>query len=58
MTIIEKLETYTDVGFALVLLTPDDEGRLNGEAKLEPRARQNITFEMGYLAGRLSRKRV
>jgi predicted nucleotide-binding protein len=27
-TIIEKLEAHTDVGFGIVLYTPDDEGRL------------------------------
>jgi predicted nucleotide-binding protein len=27
--VIEKIEDHSDVGFAVVLLTPDDEGNLN-----------------------------
>lgn len=57
-TIIEKIEKYTDVGFGIVLYTPDDEGRLKGETKLAPRARQNVIFEHGYLIGKLGRSRV
>jgi predicted nucleotide-binding protein len=30
-TVIEKIEAHSDVGFAVVLLTPDDEGSLKGE---------------------------
>jgi hypothetical protein len=40
-TVIEKIEEHSDVGFAVVLLTPDDEGNLKGE-KPQPRARQNV----------------
>ena len=40
-TIIEKIEAHADVGFAVVLLTPDDEGGRKGEAA-RPRARQNV----------------
>ena len=60
-TIIEKLEHYTDVGFALVLYTEDDLGNTAGEAEkgtLNPRARQNVVFEHGILVGLLSRERV
>jgi two-component system nitrogen regulation response regulator NtrX len=59
MTIIEKIESHGDVGFAVVLLTPDDEGR--GRAGSEPprgRARQNVVAELGYFIGRLQRERV
>nr|WP_291006123.1 nucleotide-binding protein [Hyphomicrobium sp.] len=56
-TIIEKVEAHSDVSFAVVLLTPDDEGRSNG-AKLEPRARQNVLLELGYFIGRLGRENV
>ncbi len=56
-TIIEKFEQYADVGFALVLLTPDDAGSLQGE-DINPRARQNVIFEMGFFVGCLGRKRV
>ncbi|MEQ8765159.1 MAG: nucleotide-binding protein [Planctomycetota bacterium] len=58
-TIIEKLETHSDVGYAVVLLTPDDEGRArNAEAVVKPRARQNVLLELGYFVGKLGRKRV
>ncbi len=58
-TIIEKLEYYTDVAFAIVLLTPDDVGALAVEKEnLKPRARQNVIFELGYLIGKLNRKNV
>lgn len=57
MTIIEKIESYSDVGFAVVLYTPCDTGALNCEA-LQGRARQNVVFEHGYLIGRLGRKKV
>jgi len=58
-TIIEKFEACADdVGFAVVLLTPDD---LGGAVTAEPtnaRARQNVIFELGYFAGQLGRGRV
>ena len=57
-TIIEKLESSTNVGFAVALLTADDEGRAIGELDLKPRARQNVVFEAGFLMGRLGRNRV
>jgi predicted nucleotide-binding protein len=56
-TVIEKVEAHSDVGFAVVLLTPDDEGCLEGEVP-QPRARQNVLLELGYFLGKLSRKRV
>jgi len=59
MTVIEKLEKHSDVGFAFILLTPDDKGCQRGqEDKLLPRARQNVVFEFGLFAGKLGRKRV
>ncbi len=59
-TIIEKFEEEAEkVGFAVVLMTPDDEGKLQGQgAKTKPRARQNVVFELGYFAGILGRNRV
>lgn len=56
-TIIEKVETYGDVGFAVILLTPDDEGCVKG-GRPSPRARQNVVLELGYFIGRLGRKNV
>ncbi|MBV1914430.1 MAG: nucleotide-binding protein [Pseudomonadales bacterium] len=57
MTIIEKLENYTDLGFGIVLYTPCDEGRVIGDT-LKPRARQNVVFEHGYLMAKLGRPNV
>ena len=59
-TVIEKFEEEAaEVGFSVVLLTPDDEGRLKGEdIELSPRARQNAVFELGYFAASLGRNRV
>jgi predicted nucleotide-binding protein len=53
-TVIEKIEGYSDVGFAVVLLTPDDEGNLKG-GEPQPRARQNVLLELGYFIGKLTR---
>lgn len=58
-SVIEKLETYAaTAGFAVALLTADDLGRTKGSDEDAPRARQNVVFEAGYFAGRLSRARV
>lgn len=56
-TVIEKVEANGDVSFAVVLLTPDDEGCVKG-GKPEPRARQNVLLELGYFIGRLGRENV
>lgn len=59
MTVIEKIEHYTNVGFAVVLYTPCDMGgKKSEEMSLSPRARQNVVFEHGYLIGKLGRERV
>jgi predicted nucleotide-binding protein len=57
-TIIEKVEAHSDVGFAVVLLTPDDEGRSKKETALRNRARQNVILELGYFVGKLGREQV
>lgn len=57
-TIIEKIEANSDVAFAVVLLTADDEGRKTGEARLRPRVRQNVLLELGYFIGLLGRDKV
>ncbi|MCH7317928.1 nucleotide-binding protein [Acinetobacter sp. ANC 5659] len=57
-TIIEKLEHFTDVGFGIVLYTPDDEGSVRNKNNYQPRARQNVVFEHGLLIGKLGRERV
>jgi len=41
-------------GFAVVLMTPDDMGGIAGaDADLQPRARQNVVFELGFFIGKL-----
>jgi predicted nucleotide-binding protein len=59
-TIIEKFLAYSDVGFAIVLLTPDDVGAKTGTSTdlFQPRARQNVILELGFFLGRLGRERV
>ncbi|MYB17963.1 MAG: hypothetical protein F4Y16_03060 [Holophagales bacterium] len=57
-TIIEKFERHAEVGFAVAILTPDDEGRVSGSDNLRPRARQNVIFELGFFLGKLGRSRV
>lgn len=58
-TIIEKFEKNSDVGFAIVLLTPDDMGYPKDDHdQIRPRARQNVILELGYFVGRLSRSKV
>jgi predicted nucleotide-binding protein len=60
-TIIEKLEKYTqsDVGFAVVLATPDDEGNIVGKQDEKKfRARQNVVLELGLLLSKLGRPKV
>ena len=58
-TVIEKFEDHSDVGFAVVLLTPDDVGAIEDRPDdLKPRARQNVVFELGYFVGALGREKV
>lgn len=59
-TIIEKIERYSDVCYAVVLYTECDIGRdKNTPVEQERnRARQNVVFEHGYLIGKLSRDHV
>lgn len=56
-TVIEKVVAHSEVGFAVVLLTPDDGGCVKGGTP-EPRARQNVLLELGYFIGRLGREKV
>lgn len=53
-SILNKLDEYSDVDFAIVLLTPDDVGSsIEQSDKLNPRARQNVIFELGFFLGKL-----
>jgi predicted nucleotide-binding protein len=65
MTIIEKFEKHSDVGYVFILLTPDevaylasDESKPDSERKKEFRARPNVIFEFGYFVGKFGRSRV
>ena len=59
-TIIEKFIDYSDVGYAVVLLSGDDRGGVAAEAveSYRLRARQNVIFELGFFIGKLGRSRV
>lgn len=59
-TVIEKFTDYSDVQFAIVLLSPDDFGcsREEGYKKGKFRARQNVILELGFFLGKLGRKNV
>jgi predicted nucleotide-binding protein len=59
-TIIEKIEEFSNVGFGIVLYTPCDIGAKSSSSApdLQPRARQNVVFEHGFLNGKLGRHNV
>jgi len=64
-TLIEKFEKNSDVGYAFILLTPDEIAytvdQVNipeSKRKTENRVRPNVIFEFGYFVGKLGRPRV
>lgn len=58
-TIIEKIEEHSNVGFGIILYTPCDIGAKNEKThNLQPRARQNVVFEHGFLIGKIGRRNV
>ena len=64
-TLIEKFEQNSDVGYAFILLTPDDVAYTidqdtlpDSSRKKEKRSRPNVIFEFGYFVGKLGRDRV
>lgn len=65
LTVIEKFEKHSDVGYAFILLTPDEiayikaeESKQDDAREKEKRARPNVIFEFGYFVGKLGRSRV
>lgn len=65
LTIIEKFEKHSEVGYAFILLTPDEiaylaqeDEKSEDERRKEYRARPNVIFEFGYFVGKLGRSRV
>jgi predicted nucleotide-binding protein len=57
-TIIEKFEDCAnEVGFAVVLLTPDNVAGAGATSSQTSRTRQNVIFELGYFVGKLGRGR-
>ena len=59
-TIIEKFTDYSDVSFAVALLSSDDIAYAKGDNpdQAKFRARQNVILELGYFLGKLGRNRV
>ena len=52
--LLTKFQEESDgADFAVVLMTPDDEGGLAGAAEMRPRARQNVVLELGFFLGKL-----
>ena len=58
-TIIEKLEECAnEVQYAIVLATPDDEGKAQSESVMKKRVRQNVVLELGMFLSKLGRDKV
>lgn len=59
-TIIEKFFDYSNVIYAIILLSADDIAYPKDENSnnFKYRARQNVIFELGYFMGKLGRERV
>ncbi|MGZ3529506.1 MAG: TIR domain-containing protein [Vulcanimicrobiaceae bacterium] len=56
LTIFEKFEKHSEVGYAVALLSPDDLARpASGSASERYRARQNVVLELGYFMCRPGR---
>lgn len=59
LTIIEKLEKYSGVQYAVILVSPDDVAYNKNETDIEKRrARQNVILELGWFMGKIGRDKV
>lgn len=57
--ILQQIERYSEVGFAVVLLTGDDMGYPRREPRAKRlRARQNVILELGFFLGKLGSSKV
>ena len=58
--IVERFQEYSDVSFAVVLLSPDDCVYVKDEppTKRKLRPRQDVIFELGFLLGKLGKNNV
>ncbi len=55
-TLVEKFEQMAaKCGYAIIILSADDESVEHGTGKKVKRARQNVIFEAGYFMGALKR---
>ena len=57
-SIIDKIEKYSEVSCAIVLLTADDYGKAKNDDEYNFRARQNVVFEAGYFIGKIGASNV
>ena len=58
--IVERFTDYANVGFAVVLLSPDDfaYGKEESSTKRKLRPQQDVVFELGFLLGKLGKGNV
>ncbi len=58
--ILEKFKEYSDVSFAVIILSPDDFAypRDEDQSKGKFRARQNVIMELGFLLAKLGREKI
>lgn len=58
LTIPEKFEQYAnECNYAVILMTPDDKLKYEGDNEIIYRARQNVILELGYFWARFDRKK-
>lgn len=58
-TLLAKfMEVASDAAFAIVLMSPDDVGGLKDTEHFNPRARQNVVFELGFFLAKLGSAKV